>query len=295
MGKRRTTAVLIALLAMVSLLAACGSDKKTSGTTTAAAGGSTTTSGAAKYGTFKPAKEGQFTVQVSLPAPGWWNGSDPASLNGGFEWAMAQEIGKRLGFDKVVIDNVGFDALVAGQTGGPEKFDLALSEITITPARAKVVDFTTDYFSADQGVMVNTGTSVTQANLKDLQWGVQTGTTGQTFVTDKIKPKKEAKAFDDLATLFQALQAGTIDAIMMDTVIVLPQAGKQNAEVPAQFKTNELYGGIVPKGSSNLATINKVIEEMKTDGTLDKFSAQYLKPEFKGDPKNVPYLDPPSS
>lgn len=296
MRRTRSAAAVVALLAMVGVLAACGSSSNKGGSNASSSSSSSTAGGANKYGDFKPAKAGQFTIQVSLPAPGWWNGDDPDKLTGGFEFEMGKEIAKRLGYtaEAVKVKNVNFDALVAGQTGGPSDYDLALSEVTITDARAKVVDFTTDYFSADQGVMVNAGTKVDATTLKTLQWGVQTGTTGQTFVADKIKPNKEAKAFKDLGTLFQALQAGSIDAIMMDTVIELPQAGKQNAEVPAQFKTNELYGGIVPKGSTNLATIDKVIAEMKSDGTLTKLADTWLKPEFKGDPTAVPYLEPPA-
>ena len=273
-----TTLITTGLL--ITGLAACGSDAKTSELST-------------KYGKFTPATSEQFTVQVSLPAPGWWNGDTPEKLNGGFEFSMAQEIGTRLGLSKTVNKNVNFDTLVAGQTGNETKFDLALSEVTITADRAKVVDFTTDYFSADQGIMVNAGTSVTQGNLKDLKWGVQSSTTGESFVKDKIKPNGSVKSFQDLATLFTALKAKQIDAVMMDTVIELPQAGKQAAEVVAQFKTSEVYGGIVPKGSSNLATINKVIEEMKTDGTLKKLAEKWLAPEFKGDPTAIPYLQLP--
>lgn len=276
----------LAAMTMVVGLAACGDDEPKAQEST-----QPTSAGGAE---FTPAAADTFSVQVSLPAPGWWNGDDPDSLDGGFEYAMAQEIGKRLGMTETTIENVDFGALVAGQTGDATKFDLALSEVTITDERAEVVDFTVSYFSADQGVMVNEGTEVTQDNLKSLEWGVQTSTTGQTFVTDQIQPDTEAAAYDDLAVLFQALEAGEVDAIMMDTVILLPQADKQNALVAAQFKTGEQYGGIVPKGSSNLDAINEVIQEMIDDGTLAGFASQYLEPEFQGDPTSVPYLEAPA-
>ncbi len=286
MRRNQLSAILI-VGALATSLAACGSSSTKPATTIA---GATTTSAKAA---FPSAIDGEFTVQVSLPAPGWWNGDDPSSLTGGYEYEMAKEIGKRLGLAKTVIKNVNFDTLVAGQTGKANKYDLALSEVTITDARAKVVQFTTPYFDADQAVMVNAGTKVTADNLKTLKWGVQASTTGESFVADKIKPSSAAKSFQDLATLFTALKAKTIDAIMMDTVIELPQAGKQNAEVVAQFKTNEQYGGIVPKDSKNLDAINKVIQAMQADGTLKKLADKWLKPEFKGDPTAIPYLQIP--
>src|SRR5215475_6685947 len=91
-----------------------------------------------------PAKAGQLTVEVNLPAPGWWNGNTPDDIKDGYEYCMAANIAHRAGLDKVEAVNVAWDALVAGQT---KDFDLALSEISITDERKKVVDFSVPYFS----------------------------------------------------------------------------------------------------------------------------------------------------
>ena len=71
-----------------------------------------------------PAKAGQLTVEVSLPAPIWWNGDTPENIKDGMEYCMAAEIAWRAGYDKLEVINVGWDALIAGQTEG---FDLVLS------------------------------------------------------------------------------------------------------------------------------------------------------------------------
>ena len=65
-----------------------------------------------------PAKAGQLTVQVSLPAPIWWNGDTPEAIKDGMEYCMAAEIAWRAGYDKLEVVNVGWDPLVAGQTAG---------------------------------------------------------------------------------------------------------------------------------------------------------------------------------
>jgi polar amino acid transport system substrate-binding protein len=44
-----------------------------------------------------PAKPGQLTVQVSLPAPIWWNGDTPEAIKDGMEYCMAAEIAWRAG------------------------------------------------------------------------------------------------------------------------------------------------------------------------------------------------------
>ena len=65
-----------------------------------------------------PAKAGQLTVEVSLPAPIWWNGDTPEAIKDGMEYCLAAEIAWRAGYDKLEVVNVGWDPLVTGQTSG---------------------------------------------------------------------------------------------------------------------------------------------------------------------------------
>lgn len=269
------------VVATVVSLAACGSDSKST---------SSTTKGSEGTAKITPVSSGTLTVVTSLPAPGFWNGDDPSSLNGGFEYEMANEIAKRAALEDVKFENVSFDALVAGQAQG---YDLALSQVTITADRAKVVDFTTPYFSSDQGILVKKGTTVSSnADAKKLKWGVQTSTTGQEFLTSKIKPDSEPSVFQDTPSMFTALQAGQVQAVLLDTAIVLGQAAESGDQlaVVGQYKTGESYGGIVPKGSKNLAVFDAIIKEMKADGTLARLNEKWLVPVFKGDPTKIPYL-----
>ncbi|HEX9259570.1 MAG TPA: ABC transporter substrate-binding protein, partial [Acidimicrobiales bacterium] len=229
-----------------------------------------------------------LTIVTSLPGPGFWNGSDsdPTKITDGYEYDMAKLLQEKLGMKNLEVRNENFDAIVAGQAG---EYDLALSQVTITDERAKVVDFTTPYFASDQGVFVKAGTKVPDlAAAKKLLWGVQTATTGLDFVTGTIKPDKEPQVFQSLADAFTALTAGQVDAVMMDTAIVLAEAAKSGGklEVAGQFKTGESYGGILPKGSKNKTKIDEVIKGLETDGTLGKLAEKYL----GGDPSKVPVI-----
>jgi len=131
---------------------------------------------------FTPAIAGQLTVQVNLPAPLWYNGDTPDSIKSGAEYCMAANIASRANLSKVTIRNVAWDGLVAGQT---KNFDLALSQISITPARQKVVTFSQPYFYSDIGVMVRSTSSfvVNSATIKVLRIGVQQGTTGESYAS----------------------------------------------------------------------------------------------------------------
>src|SRR5260221_1814696 len=171
---------------------------------------------------FTPARPGQLTVEVNLPAPGWWNGDTPEAIKDGYEYCMAANIAWRAGFDKLAVVNVAWDALVAGQS---KDFDFALSEISITEERKKVVDFSIPYFNSDIGVLVKKGTAVDGESLKKMRVGVQQATTGADFVANKLKPA-DVKVFPDTTGMFTALMAGQVDAAMTDTAIVLGQAAQ---------------------------------------------------------------------
>jgi polar amino acid transport system substrate-binding protein len=240
-----------------------------------------------------PAQAGQLTVEVSLPAPGWWNGDTVETIADGYEYCMAANIAHRAGFDKLKVVNVAWDALVAGQTAD---FDLALSEISITDDRKKVVDFSVPYFSSDIGVLVQKGTKVDETSIKDMRIGVQQATTGADFVDKKLKPNKPANVYPDQPSMFTALAAGQIDVAMTDTSIILAQAGASNGtqEAVGQYATSETYGALYPKGSKNGATIDKIIQALIDDGTLKMLSAKYLAPAWGADPASVPYFKPGS-
>lgn len=242
--------------------------------------------------TIKPVVPGQLTVQTNLPAPGWWNGDTPQTIKSGFEYCLVANIAYRAGLDKVVVQNVSFDALVAGQT---KAFDLALSQVTITDERKKVVDFSPPYFSSDQGLLVRKGTKVNSSNIKSLKIGVQQGTTAVDFVKNVLKvPAANIRVFPDTPNMFTALQARQVDVVMLDTAIVLVQAAKSNGalEVVGQYKTGESYGAIYPKNSPNRATFDRIIQALNADGTIKKLTQAYLAKEFGGDPTAIPYLKP---
>jgi polar amino acid transport system substrate-binding protein len=268
-----------ALLAvMILLLTACGDGEQKAAPAPAEGG-------------FTPVEPGVLTVATNLPAPGFWNGDDPSQINGGFEYGIAQELAKRLELDEVKVVNVSFDALVAGQA---KDFDVAFSQVTITDERAQVVDFTEPYYSSDQGVLVRKGARVPDlAAAKQLQWGVQASTTGQTFVEQTIKPAKELLVYSETTQAFTALQAGQVDAVLLDTAIVLGQASQPNSpfEVVGQFRSGETYGGVLPKGSPNREEINRHLKAMIDDGTVSRLGDEFLKPEFGQDPAKVPYIE----
>jgi polar amino acid transport system substrate-binding protein len=108
------------------------------------------------------------------------------------------------------------------------------------------------------------------------------------YIADTIKPAHEANLYGTTVDAFAALNAGQIDAILLDTPIVVGAVkAKQikNGAVVGQFKTGEEYGAVLNKGSPNLAAINKVIDTLKSEGFMDQLFKKYF-----ADPTDVPVV-----
>jgi len=266
-GRWRRGSFLGLLLAVALVAAGCGGgdDDKSSG----AQSGGTKLEGLITPGT--------LTVATELPAPPFWIGDDYDHITGGFEVDFAKELAKRVGLANVKFVEMPFSGLVAGQQC---PCDINFSQVTITPDRDKVVDFTEPYFDANQGVLAKKG--ITVANLDDakkVRWGVQLNTTANSYLADKIKPATEPRVFDRTTDAFAALNAGQIDAVMLDTPIVLGAVKEKevkDAEVVGQFKTGEVYGAVVNKGSKNVDAFNTAIKAMKADGFRDQLFKKYF-------------------
>ncbi len=315
----RRFAILATAAVFAAGVAACGSSSKTSsgGDTTTTSAGATTTSvasttptsgpaaidcgGTSAYVTdigsasgFKPITPDTLTVVTSLPGPGFFVGSDsdPTKITSGYEYDLAKAMEQAFGLHKLVVRNQNFDAITAGTV---TKYDVALSQISITCDRAKVVKFSIPYFQSNQGILTNKGgpSITTIAEAKTVQWGVQTSTTAGDLLA-KIKPDKTPKVFQNLSDAYVALQAHQIDAVLIDTAINLGEAAQSNGKfvVVSQFAQTggpDQYGAIVPKDSTNAPAVNAVIKQLSDSGQL----SQFAKSDLTADPGTLPLITVP--
>ena len=115
----------------------------------------------------------------------------------------------------------------------------------------------------------------------------------------KLLPPDEEHTDDvsivsDQGDMFAALRAGQVDVAVTDTSIVLAEvvANPDKVDVVGQYKTGESYGAIYPKGNTNNATIDKIMQSMIDEGTIGKLGAKYLAAAWGRDPAAVPYFNP---
>src|SRR5690606_25176810 len=103
----------------------------------------------------------------------------------GFDIELIKEIGKLKGFE-VEVKDLSFDSLIPALKTG--NIDIIIAAMTITEERQQVVDLSIPYYSANQSVIVREDSDKNMTVLfGNHNIGVQTGTTGDLWVTENLK------------------------------------------------------------------------------------------------------------
>ncbi|GHF32828.1 polar amino acid transport system substrate-binding protein [Deinococcus metalli] len=188
----------------------------------------------------------------------------------GFDIDIARAVAKDLGV-RLEVRAVGFGALMP-QSVTSGRVDMAMSGITITPERAKVVAFSAPYYRSAQVFIVrsgNPGKFAWPADVKGKTIGVQANTTGQFTANDMLKPKGATlKVYDDFAAGLADVRAGRVAALIGDA----PTVDDLKKRLPGQFDkagadlAAEDYGMVFAKGSNLAAAANKTLARLRASG-----------------------------
>lgn len=233
---------------------------------------------------------GKLVVGLNPPAVGFQvgtlRGNDVINPRG-FEIDLAKDIAKKLGIKSSNIKwiNVPFDTLFRP---GSKPFDFAFEEATITPQRARVVDFSAPYFDANQGVLLKKGAKAPHslADLKKMTLCGQSATTGLDYIQHKLHAK--VQIYTTTSAAFSAVQVGRCDAFVMDVPIIASQKKvKPSAYGPiaGQIVTNEKYGAVLDKGSKLTPLVSKAIKQLTANGTIAKLQKRWFNIDVAAIPK----------
>ncbi len=228
---------------------------------------------------------GTLTVGTDSPAyEPWFSDNDPSNGKG-FESAVAYAVAEQLGFapEDVRWIKVPFNNSYAP---GEKKFDFDINQISITPAREEVVDFSDGYYSAAQAVIALKGSDAAQATtleeLKAFKLGAQTGTTSLTAIREGIQPDQDPFVFDDTNAAKQALNNGQLDAFLADlptafyiTAVEIPKATIVGQVQPTAGE-QEQFGMLFEKGSPAVDCVNTALGELEDSGELDRIEQEWL-------------------
>lgn len=225
---------------------------------------------------------GVLVVGVNLGEPGFEVGAVAGTavvLSRGFEIDLTRALAKRLAIGQVqFVHEPVFSRLYAP---GAKTWDVAVAQITITPARRANVDFSVPYLTADQGVLLAEGVPEPKslADLRALQLCAQRGTTSAVAIGSKIRPTKAALLFDKQEGLLDALYQRRCGAVIDDAPILAAlrrQAPDRYGRLVARLGTPESYAFALPKGSTLRPLLDQALGALKQDGTLVTLEKRWL-------------------
>lgn len=188
----------------------------------------------------------------------------------GVDVDIAQEIANELG-KKLVIKDVAFDSIIHEVKSG--KADLGVAGISYTDERAKQVDFSINYTSSKQVIIVRNESSITTIeDIKNKKIAVQLGSVADMYVSEEYKSQNIIRQKKYLAAI-QDLKDKKVDCVVMDE-LPAKQIINQNNDIKIlnDILAEDNYGIIVDKGNTKLLeTINKVINRLNQEGKIDQY------------------------
>lgn len=189
----------------------------------------------------------------------------------GVDVDIAREIAASMG-KELEIKDVAFDSLINELNSG--KADFAAAGMSISEERKKEVDFSIEYVSSKQVIVVrkdyNKIKSVNDLNGKTIS--VQLGSVADSYVSNNYKNSKIVRQKKFLSAA-EDVKAKKADCIVMDE-LPAKELVKNNNELTIlsiELFTDK-YAIAVKKGNTELLNkINEVLEKLIEEGKIEEF------------------------
>ena len=261
-------AVSVAALA----LTACGGSANSAASSVAssAASSEAVSSAAADLTTVEA---GKLTMATNAAFPPYEMTTDAGEFEG-IDVDTAKAIAEKLGLE-LQIDDMDFDAALLSVQQG--KADIVMAGVTVTDERKAVMDFSDSYATGIQSIIVPNDSDIASPDdLAGKTIGTQRGTTGYIYCSDDFGDENVV-AYDDGLTAVQALNNGQVDAVVIDNAPAKEfVAANPGLKVLDTSYAEEDYAIGMAKGSALEDAVNKALEELKADGTLQSIVDKYI-------------------
>jgi len=188
----------------------------------------------------------------------------------GFDIDLMNAIAEKAGLD-IVYKNVAWDPLLAGMAEC--QYDMAISAMTITAARAEQFSFSDPYINAGQIVAVQIGNETINGpeDLVGMTVGAQIGTTGSMEI--EAIADTTLKVYDTYELAFLDLANGQVDAVVADYPLAVSFVNKYSdtLKVVGEVFTDENFGIAFCKDNNELiAQVNAALAELIDEGFVEE-------------------------
>ena len=260
-------AVSVAALAMT----ACGGSASSAASSVASSAASS--EAASTVAELTTVEAGKLTMATNATFPPYEMTTDSGEIEG-IDVDTAKAIAEKLGLE-LQIDDMDFDAALLSVQQG--KADIVMAGVTVTDERKAVMDFSDSYATGIQSIIVPNDSDIASPDdLAGKKIGTQRGTTGYIYCSDDFG-EDSVVAYDSGLTAVQALNNGQVDAVVIDNAPATEYvAANPGLKVLDTSYAEEDYAIGMAKGSALEDAVNKALEELKADGTLQAIVDKYI-------------------
>ena len=224
----------------------------------------------------------------------------------GIDVEIAEAIADKLGME-LQIEDVEFGSIIGGVVEG--KYDMGMAGMTVTEERKQSVNFSNTYATGIQVIIVKDGSSITSLDdifefnadgdpvaLKnpDLKVGVQQDTTGDIYSSSDISGwgfcdvEEDGTVTTDRVVRYktgadavEALKTDKVNMVIIDNEpaksFVAANDGIHILDGDNEYAVEDYAICIAKENTELLEKINKALDELKKDGTIDKIVSKYIK------------------
>ncbi len=198
----------------------------------------------------------------------------------GFDLDLAKETAKRMGRE-FVAQPIAWDS--KDQELATGNIDCIWNGFTMTDERLDKYTWSDPYLENDQVVVVKNDSGISSfADLAGKKVAVQKDSSGLAALDDNAALKDsfgELIEMDSYLNAMMELEMGSVDAIVMDEIVAryeIQTSGKPFV-VLDEAVASEQYGVGFLKGNTALRDeVQKIMEEMASDGTMAKISNEWF-------------------
>lgn len=200
----------------------------------------------------------------------------------GYDVAVAKELAKRMGIAKVEFVADTYKNFVSGLK--TSKYDLVMNDLTPTTERKKQIDFSIPYGVEQFRIFVHKKDTdiVDQATLAGKRVGVSSGSSNESWSRAHLT-KSDIRTYDNGSLIFRDLAIGRIDAVIISHFGGMKYANANNVptkEVGQPLTYQLAAAGLAKDQPELLAAVNKGLESMLKDGTIEKLSKEFVGADY---------------
>ncbi|MBO9651238.1 MAG: transporter substrate-binding domain-containing protein [Variovorax sp.] len=194
----------------------------------------------------------------------------------GYDVDICEAVAAKLGVKPELVFITGATRVTDLQSG---RTDIALANLTHTPERAQLVDFSSNYFASDVKVMVPASSSI--KSFADLTGKRIAGISGSNHEVKvpKVITGADLKVFPSPANAYLALEQGKVESMVGDETTLIGLIGAQQGKwriLDQPVDTQQIGIGVRKGEPRMLAAVNDTLADLEKAGKGSQIFDQWF-------------------